>query len=118
MNKDMGGLTDVCIIGGGLAGLSSAILLRRQGASVVLFEKEEYPVHKVCGEYISFESWDFLLSLGLPLDTWQLPKMTRLALTTTKGAVLEQPLPLGGFGISRYCLDRALMDRAITEGVQ
>lgn len=58
---------DIAITGGGLAGLSLAILQAKAGNSVVLFEKNSYPFHRVCGEYISLESWDFLESLGLPL---------------------------------------------------
>jgi len=34
----------------------------RKGFSVIVSEKEQYPFHKVCGEYISLESWDFLKS--------------------------------------------------------
>ncbi|MDQ6814091.1 MAG: FAD-dependent oxidoreductase, partial [Bacteroidota bacterium] len=45
-------LYDVAIIGGGLAGLSLAIQCADEGHQVVLFEKENYPFHKVCGEYI------------------------------------------------------------------
>ena len=44
---------DLAIIGGGLAGLTLAIQVRRMGHSVILFEKEKYPFHRVCGEYIS-----------------------------------------------------------------
>ncbi len=44
------------IIGGGLGGLCLAIQLARQGVEVILFEKNSYPQHKVCGEYISMES--------------------------------------------------------------
>ncbi|HEX2607665.1 MAG TPA: FAD-dependent oxidoreductase, partial [Flavisolibacter sp.] len=54
---------DVAIVGGGLAGLSCAIQLQRAGHSVIVLEKENYPFHKVCGEYISLESWPFLESL-------------------------------------------------------
>src|SRR5687768_2854247 len=52
---------DTAIIGGGLAGLALSIQLARLGHAVVLLEKEAYPYHKVCGEYISNESWPFLL---------------------------------------------------------
>jgi flavin-dependent dehydrogenase len=38
---------DVAIIGGGLAGLAASIQLSGVGHSVVLFEKEKYPFHKV-----------------------------------------------------------------------
>ena len=56
---------DVGIIGGGLAGLSLSILLVKAGHKVVLFEKEKYPFHRVCGEYISLESCNFIESLAL-----------------------------------------------------
>ena len=58
-------LYDVAIAGGGLAGLALSIQLAKQGYRVILFEKESYPFHRVCGEYISNESWPFLESLGL-----------------------------------------------------
>ena len=53
---------DVVIIGGGLAGLSAAIQLAKLSRNVLLVEKVTYPHHKVCVEYISIESWDYLLS--------------------------------------------------------
>src|SRR5687767_13939717 len=92
---------DVGIIGGGLAGLSASIVLAKAGYSVILFEKETYPFHKVCGEYISLESWDFLISLGLQLDSLNPPLINNLLLTSPDGSLLKQKLPLGGFGISR-----------------
>ena len=60
---------DAIIIGGGLAGLSLAIQLAQLKRSVLLLEKNKYPFHRVCGEYISMESWDFLESK----DTWTFP---------------------------------------------
>ena len=43
---------EIAIVGGGLGGLISAIKLAEAGFSVKLFEKKEYPFHKVCGESI------------------------------------------------------------------
>src|SRR5688572_5125030 len=96
---------DTVIVGGGLAGLSLSIQLARSGYRVIVFEKEQYPFHKVCGEYISLESWHFLISLGLDLEKKNLPIITQLQVSTTKGKIYQQKLPLGGFGISRYKLD-------------
>jgi flavin-dependent dehydrogenase len=110
-------LYDVAIIGGGLAGLSLSIQLARQGQKVILFEKETYPFHKVCGEYISMESWPFLQSLGVPLENMQLPRIQKLLVTAPDGTVLNGLLPLGGFGISRYRLDSMLKDLAVKAGV-
>ena len=109
---------DCAIIGGGLAGLCLAIQLRQLNHSVVIFEKNEYPFHKVCGEYISMESWDFIASLGVPLSQMNLPIINQLGVSSEKGYMLEAPLSLGGFGISRYTLDHALSEIAISLGVK
>src|SRR6202042_1498937 len=76
---------DVVIAGGGLAGLALSIQLARAGYAVALFEKETFPYHKVCGEYISLESWNFLEELGLPLSDWNLPIIHRLLLSAPNG---------------------------------
>ncbi len=110
-------LYDTAIIGGGLAGLGLSIQLAKKGYKVILFEKETYPFHKVCGEYISMESWPFLLSLGLPLADMHLPMIKKLVVTAPDGTALQEVLPLGGFGISRYTLDALLKDIAIKNGV-
>ena len=108
---------DVAIVGGGLAGLAASIQLSKKGHSVILFEKEAYPFHKVCGEYISLESWNFLSSLGLPLKEMDLPLINTFQLTAPNGKALVTKLPLGGFGISRYLLDKTLADIAVASGV-
>lgn len=108
---------DVAIVGGGLAGLALAIQLARLNYAVILFEKEQYPFHKVCGEYISMESWPFLHSLGLNLQSMQLPMIKKLIVSSQTGKILQHPLPLGGFGISRYLLDHELAKIAKSAGV-
>ena len=77
--------TEILIIGGGLAGLTAALHLNKVGLNVTLIEKDTYPHHKVCGEYISFESYDFLDRLGLPLHKWNLPAIKKLGVTDIKG---------------------------------
>jgi flavin-dependent dehydrogenase len=99
---------DVAIIGGGLAGLSAAIVLSRKGYKVLVLEKDDYPRHKVCGEYISMESKPFLESLGLPVGDMALPVINKLQVTDNRGNEVRAILPQGGFGISRYVLDDAL----------
>ncbi|MEO6613753.1 MAG: NAD(P)/FAD-dependent oxidoreductase [Chitinophagaceae bacterium] len=108
---------DTAVVGGGLAGLALSIQLARQGHSVILFEKEQYPFHKVCGEYISLESWDFLTGLGIDLDAMKVPVITQLEVSAVNGKLLKQQLPLGGFGISRYRLDAELAKLAVAAGV-
>lgn len=100
-----------------MAGLALSIQLIRTGHTVVVLEKEQYPFHRVCGEYISMESWDFLQSLGVDLAALQVPEITRLQVSGVSGKLLEQKLPLGGFGISRYLLDHTLANLARQAGV-
>ncbi|GAB4405767.1 MAG: NAD(P)/FAD-dependent oxidoreductase [Bacteroidia bacterium] len=107
---------DCAIVGGGLAGLCLAVQLAQRDLRVVLFEKQRYPFHKVCGEYISMESWDFLERLGVPLSDMDLPRIQRLGISSQQGFMLEETLALGGFGISRYSLDATLADLARRAG--
>ena len=78
LDSTFGGQEAIVVIGGGLAGLSLSIQLAKAGYKVVLFEKEKYPFHKVCGEYISLESWNFIEQLGLPLSNMNLPIIKKL----------------------------------------
>lgn len=109
---------DLVVVGGGLAGLSLSIQMARAGYRVILYEKENYPFHRVCGEYISMESWPFLKELGIPLDEMNLPIINTLEVSGTDGRTIEHPLPLGGFGISRYKLDLMLSEIAAASGVK
>lgn len=108
---------DVAIVGGGLAGLALSIQLAKARHNVILFEKETYPFHKVCGEYISLESWNFLTGLGIDLQNMNLPILSRLQVSSPNGKLIEHKLPLGGFGISRFRLDDILMKLALEAGV-
>jgi flavin-dependent dehydrogenase len=109
---------EVAIVGGGLAGLASSIEMARAGKRVVLFEKKQFPYHKVCGEYISMESWNYLISLGVDLENMDLPKVNRLVVSDKKGNSLKHKMNLGGFGISRYTLDHKLAQLAKKAGVE
>jgi len=106
------------IIGGGLAGLISAILLARKGFKVILFEEKEYPFHRVCGEYISNEIIPFLKKYDLFPEELNPVDITHFKLTSPSGKGLEIPLDLGGFGISRYTFDLWLSQKATKEQVR
>jgi flavin-dependent dehydrogenase len=110
-------MREIVIVGGGLAGLVSSILLRRAGSDVLLIERKAYPFHRVCGEYISLEVHPFLDREGL-LPLIDYPTITKFALSSTSGKMSTSPLDLGGFGISRYVLDHHLFELAKKEGVE
>lgn len=106
----------ILIIGGGLAGLTSAIHLIKEGLDVTIIEKNTYPKHKVCGEYISNEVLLYLETLGiLPFDH-QAKKIDAFQFSSITGNTLDIKLPLGGFGMSRYALDNLMVKRAIKLG--
>lgn len=109
--------TDVIIIGGGLAGLTSAFHLQRGGINVTLIEKNAYPHHKVCGEYISNEVLPYLAWLNLDIELLKPTHINQLHLTTRSGKSIKANLPSGGFGISRYTLDHYLYHQLIARGV-
>ena len=114
MNKQF---LDVIIIGGGLAGLCNAIHLSKLGKKVLLIEKNEYPKHKVCGEYISNEVLPYLDFLEVNPFDFGAVRINKFQLSTTKSNIISAKLPLGGFGISRYTLDLALAEKAKENGV-
>ncbi|WP_138432596.1 NAD(P)/FAD-dependent oxidoreductase [Winogradskyella algicola] len=108
---------DVIIIGGGLAGLCSAIHLSKHDLKVLLIEKNSYPKHKVCGEYISNEVLPYLNYLGFNPFDFGAKRISKFELTTHNNKKIEANLPLGGFGMSRYEMDFQLYQLALKYGV-
>jgi len=110
-------LISVVVVGGGLAGLTSALHLSRLGIQVTLVEKHSFPRHKVCGEYLSNEVLPYLNFLGIdPFDSGA-KKIENFELSTVEGKSVKAKLPLGGFSISRYTLDHLILNKALNEGV-
>ncbi len=107
---------EISIIGGGLAGLTAAIDLSRRNFNVILFEKNDYPKHKVCGEFISNEVLPYLSDLDLNIESLQPTKIYKTQLSTHSSKTIKSNLPLGGFGLSRYALDDHLQKKFIALG--
>ncbi|MFC4740134.1 NAD(P)/FAD-dependent oxidoreductase [Flavobacterium ponti] len=107
---------EISIIGGGLAGLTGGIDLLKRNFKVVLFEKNDYPKHKVCGEFISNEVLPYLSDLGLKIESLQPTIINKTQLSTYSGKTIESDLSLGGFGISRYVLDNFLYNKFLELG--
>ena len=108
---------DVIIIGGGLAGLVSAIHLSQHNIKVLIIEKNSFPKHKVCGEYVSNEVLPYLEALGFSPFEFGAKRITNFELTTHNNKTIRAKLPLGGFGISRYEMDFQLYKLALNHGV-
>lgn len=107
---------DVIIVGGGLAGLTAAIMLSRNKKRVLLIEKKTYPYHKVCGEYVSNEVLPFLITIGFNPFDYGASKIEQLRISTPSGKNIFSKLDLGGFGLSRFIIDNALAKIATKNG--
>ncbi len=107
----------VIVVGAGLAGLLSGILLKKAGLEVLVMEKSTFPFHRVCGEYISHEVSSFLKSQDLYPHHLSPSLIDTLLLSSASGHYSKLKLPLGGFGISRYTLDYFWYKKALECGV-
>ena len=114
---------DAVIIGAGPAGTAAAIGLARQGRSVAIIERSEFPRRKVCGEFTSAINLDLLdkLGAGPAFRTQAGPEVRRVALFAA-GKTVEAPMPHGkttafGRALGRDILDGLLLDAARAAGV-
>jgi 2-polyprenyl-6-methoxyphenol hydroxylase-like FAD-dependent oxidoreductase len=56
---------DVALLGGDPAGLAAALALRQRGCSVALYDAQQPPIDKSCGEGLMPESVRLLQGLGI-----------------------------------------------------
>jgi menaquinone-9 beta-reductase len=113
---------DVAVVGGGPAGASTAIIVARFGASVVLLEAGEFPRHKVCGEFVSAESLDVLRDLlrsspGAEQLIAAAPVIDRTRLLLGE-RVIETAVSPPALSITRFSLDSLLWQAAQQAGVE
>ncbi|HET7185839.1 MAG TPA: NAD(P)/FAD-dependent oxidoreductase [Terriglobales bacterium] len=114
---DVSQKTDVFVVGGGPAGLASAIAMRRQGLSVTVADVFHPPIDKACGEGLMPDSLAELCELGIQLDGMDTAEFCGVRFIGEAGSV-EAEFPRGsGIGIRRTLLHQALVDRARDAGV-
>src|SRR5258708_2328276 len=96
------------IVGGGLAGLTLGIALRRREIPVTIFEAGNYPRHRVCGEFISGRGLEILESLGLRrkfLETGAVHAVSA-AFFVGKSDSSVRKLPSPALCLSRFVMDK------------
>ncbi|NMO95629.1 FAD-dependent oxidoreductase [Paenibacillus lemnae] len=111
---------DVIVIGAGIAGASTAVQLAGEGHHTILLDRQEFPRHKTCGEFMSPETKEMLEFLSIhPAEEKIHPSyMDRARIIMPQGGEITAPLPGEAWGISRYELDRLLHERALSLGTE
>ncbi len=108
---------EVCVIGGGPAGLAAAIALAQSGRDVAVVDAATPPIDKACGEGLMPDSVHALEQLGvvLPEDAGFPFRGIRFLAADSQATAL---FPSGtGNGVRRIVLHRALLKRATELGV-
>ena len=99
------------IAGGGLSGLTLGCALRREDVPVVLYEKEPYPRHRVCGEFICGVSDAVIEELGIADLLDDAIRIERMKWYVNGKEILSRRIPVPALGISRHRLDFRLAER-------
>lgn len=116
---------DALIVGAGVAGAASAILLARCGWKVALVERQGFPRSMVCGECLGASSFAMLdmLGVGAAVRAVAGPELRQLVLLRGQER-LQAPLPAGqgadpawSRAVGREALDTLLVAQAVACGV-
>lgn len=108
-------VSEVLVLGAGLAGSAAALELARSGVPVRVLERAETSHHKVCGEFVSIEVQTDLAHLGIDLAALGAVPIDRIRVVAG-GRRHEAALPFRAVGISRALLDEALLQSAQQAG--
>jgi flavin-dependent dehydrogenase len=98
----------ITIMGGGLAGLSLGIALRKAGVPVTIFEAGDYPRHRVCGEFITGLHDVTIDKLGIGAALAGAGSHRKITWHVRDRAIGSQVLPTPARALSRFALDARL----------
>ena len=109
--------TSVLIAGGGPAGSSLAIRLVTRGFDVTLVEREKFPRHKLCGEFISPECLLHFVELGVREQMLASggERITKTVFYDAAGRSIAVPCKWFATGGAALSLSRAEMDHKLLE---
>src|SRR5450432_1511510 len=105
----------IIIVGGGLAGLTLGIALRKKEIPVTVHEAGNYPRHRVCGEFISGRGLEILGALGLK------EKFLAADAIEVRSSIFfsgNSKSPVRQFPAPALCLSRFVMDKLLADEFQ
>jgi len=112
----MTSLLPIEIVGGGVAGLSAGLALRRCGVPVTVYEAGGYPRHRVCGEFISGLDDATADALGLRALLVDARPHRSVTYHLRDRPLRPYSLPAPAWGISRHALDARLAEAFVGAG--
>lgn len=107
---------DVAVVGAGPAGSAAALAARREGATVLLLDRSDFPRDKPCGDGIAAEAVTVLDELGVHGATDGYPPIERLRLVAPGGAAVARRLPRAAHTVPRRVFDERLVRAAVAAG--
>jgi menaquinone-9 beta-reductase len=109
---------DILVVGGGPAGLASAIAAAQKGFRVVVVESRKPPINKPCGEGLLPEAVEALRGLGVQLRPGEGHRFEGFRFIDESQSV-SALIPRGrALGLRRTALHRKLVERAESCGVE
>jgi flavin-dependent dehydrogenase len=109
---------DVFVVGGGPAGLATAIAARRHGLSVVVADGAIPPIDKPCGEGLMPDGVEALHQFGIKIPDGEAYPFRGIRFVSG-GTTAEARFPRGtAYGIRRTHLHRIMADHAAASGVR
>ena len=108
---------DVFVVGGGPAGLATAIAARRHGLSVAVADGAVPPIDKPCGEGLMPDGVEALHQFGIEIPPGEAYPFRGIRFVSD-GLEAEANFPRGtAYGIRRTHLHRIMLDHAASSGV-
>ena len=109
--------TDVLVVGGGPAGIATAIAASLKGLRVTVVDARKPPIDKPCGEGLLPEAVSVLHHLGIRLTPDVAFPFAGFCFLDDRSSAVA-PIPSGtAFGVRRTVLHRLLVKRALETGV-
>lgn len=114
----MNGRADLCVVGGGPAGIATALAARQHGMDVVVADSMAPPIDKPCGEGLMPDSLAALQKLGVTLPATEGFRFRGIRFASGEVSV-EANFPFGlALGVRRTYLHQAMADQAESAGVR